>query len=102
MSERSERNLGKGAAADGAAVCCFAWLREVSFAVFRQDWQAGSGECYRLNADRRFLWRPVCRAERECWKPPANVSQGQDEGLQVWTNNGNLEELFEPFQFRYP
>ena len=50
MSERSERNLGKGAAADGAAVCCFARLREVSFAVFRQDRQAGVGQGDRGNA----------------------------------------------------
>jgi hypothetical protein len=25
------------------------------------------------------------------------VSEFQDEGLQVWTNNGNLQEVFEPF-----
>jgi hypothetical protein len=81
MSERSERDLGEGAAADGEAVCCFTRLREVSFAVYRQDWRAVSGECYRFYANRRFLWRPVFRAEWEWWKLPPSVSEFQDEGL---------------------
>jgi hypothetical protein len=47
MPELSERVLEKGAAGDGAAVCCFTRLLEVPFAVYWQDWLAGAGECYR-------------------------------------------------------
>ena len=127
MSEQSERDLMEGAAVDGGAgtarraeAGCSTRGREaeapeagvgvagqrltrlcaVAFAAWRAldpvNGTAGAPVAC-------SLWRtPSPRGvERECWKPVAGVLEGRGEGLQVWTNSGNLQEMLEPPQLRH-
>ncbi len=88
----------------GKAGFCFTRLPEAAFSGCRQDRQVGSGQRDRGNGS--GVSSPedgtAVGSAAEATSPPAGASEAQDEGLQIWTNNGNLEELFEFPQFRYP